>query len=77
MLWDCTNRADNSLHQAVRGHFGRIQRAARSPTFDDLPGSYHHLPCQGGLSTFLVTDTQAVELRQPHLKMVNCKRIPL
>ena len=34
MLWDYTNRADNSLHQAVRGHFGRIQRAARSPTLE-------------------------------------------
>ena len=43
----------------------------------DLPGNNHHLPCQGGLSTFLVTDTQTVELRQPHLKMVNLKKIAL
>ena len=70
ILWKCfgitQRRADKSLHQALQGYFGRIKEAAKSPTLDDLPGSDHHLPCQSGLSTLLVADTQNVELRQSH-----------
>ena len=41
------------------------------------PGGDHHLPCQSGLPTFLVSHAQNVELRQSQWKIVNCKRTEL